>query len=215
MEEQCLKLDTQGEVMSKISPVLVGDESIYNLSRCEVELLLNSRKLFDFGYGRHFDASVVKKLGLCVGLLLHTTEVVQFDDSTTEMYFDKVRERGIQFLYAIPTGYLHDKENSKCMEVSDYNPPLLGKIPARFGWFSKIRGGQIGLYSRSHYLFSGCLNYAFLDVDGEYSLILGDEEFVHSVVGATSWDVLDQRSDISSKRLEKLNEARIAYGYAR
>jgi hypothetical protein len=200
--------------MSKISPVLLDDENIYDLSSCEVELLLNSRKLFDFGYGRYFDASVVKRLRLCVGLLLHTTEVVQFDDSTTEMYFDRVRERGIHFLYAIPTGYPHSEENSECMEVSDYEPPLLGKIPAGFGWFSKIRGGQIGLYSRSHYLFSSCLNYAFLDVDGEYSLILGDEEFVHSIVGATSWDVLDQRSDVASKTREKLNEARVAYGYA-
>jgi hypothetical protein len=199
--------------MSKISPVLLDDESVYKLGSDEVELLLNSRRLFDFGFGSWFDASVVKKMNLCVGLLLHTTEVIQFDDSITERYFDRVRDRGVQFLYAIPTGYLHNKGNSECMEVSDYHPPLLGKIPASFRWFSKIRGGQIGLYSRSHYLFSSCLSYAFLDVDGKYSLILGDDEFVRSVVGIGSWDILDRRTDISPDTLKKLNEARVAYGY--
>jgi hypothetical protein len=208
-----LKSDIRGEIMTKVSPVLLGDESIYKLNPDEAELLLNSRKLFDFDFGKRFDEKIIKKLNLCVGLLLHTTEVVEFDDSTTERYFNKVREKGVQFLYAIPTGYPHHNENSKCMELSNYEPPLLGKIPAKFGWFSKVRGSQIGLYSRSLYLFSVCLSYAFLDVDGEYSLLMGDDEFVHSVVGAKSWDILDQRSDISPKTFQKLNEARFAYGY--
>ncbi|MFM0434367.1 hypothetical protein PQQ75_35565 [Paraburkholderia aspalathi] len=199
--------------MTKTSPYLWGDEGIYDLDGCEIEFLLNSRKLFDFGFGIRFDEIIVKKMGFSVGLLLHTANVVQFDDSVTERFFEVAKRRGVDFFYAIPTGYRHDKCNLESMEVALYDPPLLGKIPAEFEWFSKVRGGQIGIYSRSHYLFSGCLNFSLLDVDGEYTLIMGDDNFVREVTGDGSWRDLDKSDNISEHIGEKLKGARLAYGY--
>ena len=199
--------------MGKASPVICDDEDVYILDKCEAEFLLNARRLFDFGFGARFDDVVVRKMKYSVGLLLHTAEVVQYDDSVIENFFDAVEKRGVDFLYAIPTGYRHDKNNEESMEVCDYQPPLLGKIRARFEWFSKIRGGQIGIYSRSVYFFSRCLNFSFLDVDGQYSLIMGSCEFVDEVVGKDSWNVLDGRNGIVKHVELRLREARIAYGY--
>lgn len=199
--------------MKKISPTIWDDEEIYRLNKCEVEFLLNSRRLFDFGCGERFDQMVVEKMKLSVGLLLHISDVIEYDDSVTENFFNASRVRGVENFYAIPTGYCHDKRNEEAMEVLLYEPPLLGKISSEFKFFSKIRGGQIGIYSRSHYLFSACLNFAFLDVDGEYSLILGDRKFVENVAGINSWKILDERVDISGRVRKKLDAARYAYGY--
>lgn len=199
--------------MKKRSPIILDDDDIYNLTSEEVQFVLNARRVFDYGFGERFDEIIVKKMNLDVGLLLHTEDVSLFDDSVLERFFFEGKRRGVRHLYAIATGYSHNTRNIDSMEVNLYDPPLVGKIESDFRDLSRIRGGKIGIYSGSHYMISACMGFGLLDINGEYTLILGDVDFVKSVVGVGSWDVLDATTDFSPIVLKKLTDAKRAYGY--
>lgn len=200
--------------MKKSSPWLHDDADIYLTSTCDVNFALNARKLFDHEFGRGFNHSTVARLKASVGLFRHSTDVSSFDDSVLENFFLLLKNSGIDNLYAIPTGYHHSADNEKSMEVKDYDPPLIGKIIPQFEQYSKIRGGQIGIFSGRHYLFSPCLNYAMLDVNGYYSLIMGPREEIQKILGITiedSWAPVWSEGSVDPFVAKELREAAAAF----
>lgn len=198
--------------MKKKCPVIFADEDLYTADAHEVELVLNLRKIFDYGCGVRFDERVIAKLGLHVGVLLHTTDVMVSDDSVLERFFYGLRAREYDQMYAVPTRYEHAKNNRDAMEICQFEPSLVGKIGANFQSFGLLRGSQVGLFSGAMYLFSASADFGLLDVDGEYTLIFGEEAFVDEIVGSRSWDTLD-KTNVDSRVISILAEARVAYGY--
>lgn len=133
-----------------------------------------------------------------------------------ESFFRQLALARVENLYAIPTGYEYACNPDAAMEILDFDPPLLGSIKPTIDDFSRVRGGQIGLYSGSHFLFSPCLNFSLLDVNGQYTMILGPRRFVDSVFGtavSATWSEINPNLDIESSVLTKLLDAKTAYGY--
>lgn len=205
--------------MIKAHPfVIPGDSDIYGASPSVVSLALNARRLFDCNYGARFDENTVGRLGAVVGLLFHSAQVAEWDDSVLESFFRQLALARVEKLSAIPTGYEYARDLDAAMEVLEFEPPLVGSINLTIDDFSKVRGGQIGLYSGSHFLFSPCLNFSLLDVNGQYTMILGPRRFVDSVFGSAveaTWSEINPNFDIESSVLAKLLDAKSAYGYGR
>lgn len=200
-------------MMKKYSPVFDDDSDIYFVSKNEINFALNARKLLDFSCGERFNEKSIKLLNVSVGFYGHSVVGSTDDDLVLEKFFLCLKNSGVNHLYAIPTGYCHSSENERAMEVVDYDPPLIAKIKPTYEQFGKIRGGQIGLYAQRSYLFSPCLGYALLDLNGHYSLIMGPKSFVENVLGATiedSWSsVWGGVADPSF--VEKLRKAAAVY----
>lgn len=204
--------------MKKHSPLVHDDAEIFLVQQQEIEFALNARKIFDYGFGARFNENVANSLNASVGLFHHTAAVSIGDDSLLERFFSALTGAGVADVYAIPTGYFHAVENENSMEVIEYEPPLIGRIKPTLQEFSKVRGGMIGLYSGRHYLFSRCLGYALLDVNGYYSLILGPKAFVQGVLGVSienSWAPVWKEGVIDPAVIEGLREAFIAYSYGK
>ncbi|MET3394490.1 hypothetical protein ABIC33_005164 [Variovorax sp. 1140] len=204
------------QVIKAHHSTIPGDSDIYGASPSVVSLVLNARRLFDCNYGARFDENNVVRLGAVVGLLFHSAQVAEWDDSVLESFFRQLTLACVEKLYAIPTGYEYARDSDAAMEILDFEPPLLGSISPTIDDFSKVRSGQIGLYSGSHFLFSPCLNYSLLDVNGQYTMILGPRRFVDSVFGSTvsaTWSEINPNSGIESSILSKLLDAKTAYGY--
>ncbi|UVH59304.1 hypothetical protein NWF24_07795 [Variovorax paradoxus] len=186
--------------MIKAHPsVIPGDSDIYGASPSVVSLALNARRLFDSNYGARFDENTVVRLGAVVGLLFHSAQGAEWDDSVLESFFRQLALVRVEKLYAIPTGYEYARDPDAAMEILDFEPPLLGSINPTIDDFSKVRGGQIGLYSGSHFLFSPCLNFSLLDVNGQYTMILGPRRFVDSIFGSAveaTWSEINPNFDI-------------------
>jgi hypothetical protein len=203
--------------MIKAHPsVIPGDSDIYGASPSVVSLALNARRLFDCNYGARFDENTAVRLGAVIGLLFHRARVAAWDDSVLQSFFRQLALARIEKLYAIPTGYEYARDPDMAMEILDFEPPLLGSINPTIDDFSKVRGGQIGLYSGSHFLFSPCLNFSLLDVNGQYTMILGQRRFVESVFGSAveaTWSEINPNLNIESSVLAKLLDAKTAYGY--
>lgn len=203
--------------MIKAHPSAIpGDSDIYGASPSVLSLVLNARRLFDCNYGARFDENTVARLGAVVGLLFHNARVAEWDDSVLESFFRQLTLIRVEKLYAIPTGYEYERDSYAAMEILDFKPPLLGSINPTIDDFSKVRGGQIGLYSGSCFLFSPCLNFSLLDVNGQYTMILGPRRFVDSVFGSTvsaTWSEINPNSDIEPSILSKLLDAKTAYDY--
>jgi hypothetical protein len=200
--------------MKKNSPLVSDDAEIFFVHQHEIEFTLNARKIFDRGFGVRFNESVVSSLNASVGFFHHTADVSVDDDSLLERFFSALIDAGVAGIYAIPTGYPHAIDNENSMEIVEYEPPLIGKINPTLQQFSKVRGGMIGLYSGRHYLFSSCLGYALLDVNGYYSLILGPKDFVQKVLGVSiedSWASVWKEGVIDPSVIEGLREAFTAY----
>jgi hypothetical protein len=203
--------------MTKKHPSLCTEDShIYDVTPSVISLALNARRLLDYGYGSRFDENAVQRLGAVVGLLLHTAEVAEYDDRVLESFFEQLTRLAVEKMYAIPTGYEYANDLESASEILEFDPPMIGAIQPSFDEFSRIRGGQIGLYSNSHLLFSPCLNFALLDVNGWYTMILGPRGFVDGLfgaAGAATWRDISQNSEVEHSVLTKLLRAKSAYGY--
>lgn len=200
--------------MTKINPILTDDAYIYRGSHLDAIFSLNARFLFDKNFGQRFDEQVIRRLNLKVGLLVHTADVADWDDHVLESFFQCLNDCQVNRLHAIPTGYHYASDKEVSVELNDFSPSLIGIIEPNIFDFSKIRGGQIGIYSGSHMLFSPCLNYAFLDVNGAYSMILGPEKFVEKVLGIAwndSWISIQEGAAMERIFLDALLEAKSKY----
>ena len=115
--------------MIKAHPsVIPGDSDIYGASPSAVSLVLNARRLCDCNYGVRFDENAVVWLGAVVGLLIHSAQVADWDDSVLESFFRQLTLARVEKLYAIPTGYEYARDSDAAMEMLDFEPPLLGAI---------------------------------------------------------------------------------------
>lgn len=193
-----------------------ADAFIYKCNQNEIDFSLNMRKLSDTDFKGIFNKFFVKSLSLDVAFFDHNKENNEEDDTVRQRYFSILNKSGVDVMYGIPACYKYDKTNSLTDEIVCYSPALIGRIISSFDQYTVINRGLIRNFSGSYYLFSPCLTYAKLVVEGEYSLMMGPRIFLESVLQQTvedSWSPVRTGKGIDNLLLPNLREALAAYGY--
>lgn len=201
--------------MTKVSPIIFNDKNLYLSTDEEVNFTLNARRIFDCNFGSYFDSYFAKKSGFEVGFIKHTSDD-DGDEEVIKKFFLMLRNMNVNTIYSLPTGYKHDQKNIDSIELTEFKPPLIGKCSPTYENFSKIRGGQIGLYAERFYTFSACLTYSMLDSNGEFTLFLGPRIFVEELLGMSiekSWDSVRKLNKVNESILPTLKNAMNAYNY--